>query len=60
MSDPDFVRAVEAVLFAAAEPLLPSDIAAHAGEGNVDAALASLRADYAARGRMDDGIVSAR
>mgnify|MGYP002780867745 CR=1 FL=1 len=50
MSAPDTVRAVEAVLFAAAEPLRPSDIAAHAGEGDVDAALATLQALYAQRG----------
>ena len=49
MSDP-FVRAVEAVLFAAAEPLQPSDIAAHAGEGNVAAALAALATHYDGRG----------
>jgi segregation and condensation protein B len=46
----DFVRAVEAVLFAAAEPLSPADIAAHAGEGDVAAALAELSAHYAQRG----------
>jgi segregation and condensation protein B len=47
----DAVRAVEAILFAAAEPLAPADIAAHAGEGvDVAAALGSIRADYAGRG----------
>lgn len=47
----DAIRAVEAILFAAAEPLFPADIAAHAGEGtDVAAALAVLRDDYAGRG----------
>ena len=47
----DAARAVEAILFAAAEPLTPADIAAHAGEGlDVTAALATLRDDYAGRG----------
>jgi segregation and condensation protein B len=49
MSD-DFTRAVEAVLFAAAEPLSPADIAAHAGEGDFAAALAALSEHYATRG----------
>lgn len=46
----DFARAVEAVLFAAAEPLAPRDIAAHAGDGDLEAALGRLQADYADRG----------
>jgi segregation and condensation protein B len=46
----DFVRAVEAVLFAAAEPLGAADIAAHAGEGDVKAALRELESHYATRG----------
>ena len=46
----DFVRAVEAVLFAATEPLSPEQVAAHVGEGNVAAALQALCADYAGRG----------
>ena len=52
MSPPgDGSRAVEAILFAAAEPLGVDDIAAHAGDGvNVPAALAGLTADYAGRG----------
>ena len=41
---------VEAVLFAAAEPLNPDRTRAHVGEGDVDAALARLQADYAGRG----------
>ncbi|MFN3590609.1 MAG: SMC-Scp complex subunit ScpB, partial [Thermaurantiacus sp.] len=49
-SESDYWRRVEAVLFAAAEPLSPPDIRAHAGEGDLGAALARLEADYAARG----------
>ena len=60
MSPPDdFVRAVEAVLFAAGEPLGVEAIAAHAGDGDVMAALTRLQADYAGRGigvvRRGDG-----
>lgn len=43
-------RKVEAVLFAAAEPLSPADIRAYAGEGDLGDALARLQADYASRG----------
>jgi segregation and condensation protein B len=47
----DAVRAVEAVLFAAAEPLSADDIAAHVGEDvQVKAALAELSGLYAGRG----------
>ena len=47
----DAVRAVEAALFAAAEPLGSDDIAAYVGEGvDVKAALAELAAHYAGRG----------
>ena len=47
----DAVRAVEAALFAAAEPLGVQDIAAYVGEGvDVKAALAELAAHYAGRG----------
>jgi segregation and condensation protein B len=47
----DDIRAVEAALFAAAEPLGPADIAAHVGQGvDVAAALAELQSDYAGRG----------
>jgi segregation and condensation protein B len=47
----DQVRAVEAVLFAAAEPLTADLIRAHVGEGvDVRAALRTLAADYAGRG----------
>ncbi|WP_448584978.1 SMC-Scp complex subunit ScpB [Thermaurantiacus sp.] len=45
-----YARRVEAVLFAAAEPLTPADIRAHAGEGDLGAALELLQAHYAPRG----------
>jgi segregation and condensation protein B len=46
----EFVRAVEATLFASAEPLSPDDIAGYAGDGDVAAALAQLAEHYAGRG----------
>ena len=47
----DGLRAVEACLFAAEEPLSAGDIALHVGEGvAVEAALAALQAHYAGRG----------
>lgn len=46
----DFVRAVEATLFASAEPLSVADIEAHVGEGDVAAALERLAERYAGRG----------
>lgn len=47
----DGVRAVEAVLFAAAEPLSLADIRAHVGDGvDVRAALNRIEGDYAGRG----------
>jgi len=46
----DFVRAVEAALFASASPLSPEEIGAYAGEGDVAAALASLAATYTGHG----------
>ncbi|MBV8688265.1 MAG: SMC-Scp complex subunit ScpB [Alphaproteobacteria bacterium] len=47
----DDLRAVEAALFAAAEPLGADDIAAHVGDGvDVAAALAELQGHYAGRG----------
>lgn len=51
MTPPDeFVRAVEAVLFAAEAPLTLDSIRAHVGAGDVRAALDRLTADYAGRG----------
>ncbi len=47
----DAVRAVEACLFAAEDPLGVDDIAAHVGSGvDVKAALAEIEAHYAGRG----------
>ena len=46
----DFARAIEAVLFAAEEPLTIDAIRAHVGPGNVRAVLDRLVADYAGRG----------
>jgi segregation and condensation protein B len=46
----EFARAVEATLFASAEPLTPEEIAEYAGEGDVAAALASLADFYGGRG----------
>ncbi len=46
----DFVRAVEAVLFATQTPLTVDAIRAHVGTGDVRAALDRLVQDYAGRG----------
>ena len=46
----EFVRAVEAAVFASAEPVTVEDIAAYAGEGDVEAALADLAERYAGHG----------
>lgn len=45
-----YARRVEAVLFAAAEPLNPADIRTYAGEGDLGAAIELLVADFAPRG----------
>ncbi|MGY2735155.1 SMC-Scp complex subunit ScpB [Sphingomonas sp. UYP23] len=51
MSAPDpIVRAVEAVLFAATEPMTADAIRTHLEGAEVRAALATLQADYAGRG----------
>lgn len=53
MTAPDeaLLRAVEAVLFAASEPLAPADIAAHVGRADgIAETLAALAEIYAARG----------
>jgi segregation and condensation protein B len=48
---PDALRAVEATLFAAEEPLSPADIAAYVGEGvDVPFMLQELQAHYGGRG----------
>jgi len=46
----EFVRAVEATIFASAEPLTPDEIGLHAGEGDVDMALRTLTEIYTGRG----------
>lgn len=46
----EFVRAVEATLFASAEPLSPEEIGLHVGEGDVERALQSLADHYGGRG----------
>ena len=46
----EFDRAVEATLFASAAPLSEEEIAQHAGDGDVAAALATLTEHYAGRG----------
>ncbi len=46
----DLVRAVEATLFAAVQPMTADAISAHLGGASVKAALAQLQADYAERG----------
>lgn len=46
----DLVRAVEATLFAATEPLTPAAIAEHLGGAAVEPALAELAAHYHGRG----------
>ena len=46
----EFTRAVEAALFAAAEPIDVEQIAGYAGEGDIAAALATLHQHYAGRG----------
>ncbi len=46
----DIARAVEAVLFAAPEPLTPEAIRAHVGEADMGEVLARLAEEYAGRG----------
>src|SRR5215217_2424127 len=46
----EFVRAVEATIFASAEPLSIEEIEGHAGEGEVEAALRALAEIYTGRG----------
>ena len=50
MIDDDFVRGVEATLFASETPLTPEEIGEYAGEGDVSAALAELAENYGGRG----------
>ena len=46
----EFVRAVEATIFASAQPLTVEDIQGYAGDGDVDAALRTLAEIYTGRG----------
>jgi segregation and condensation protein B len=46
----EFVRAVEATIFASAEPLTLEDIQGHVGDGDVKAALLTLTEIYTGRG----------
>ena len=46
----EFLRSVEATVFASAEPLTVAEIAAHAGEGDVEAALSELAERYQGHG----------
>ena len=46
----EFTRSVEAAVFASGEPIGVEEIAAYAGEGDVEAALASLAERYAGHG----------
>lgn len=46
----DFLRSVEATVFASAEPLTLADIALHVGEGDVAAALTELAERYQGHG----------
>jgi segregation and condensation protein B len=46
----EFVRAVEATIFASSEPLTIEEIQGYAGDGDVEAALATLSEIYTGRG----------
>jgi segregation and condensation protein B len=46
----EFIRSVEATLFASANPLSVQEIAEHVGEGDVEAALGQLAGHYEGRG----------
>ena len=46
----EFLRSVEATVFASADPMTVADIAAHVGEGDVAAALAELADRYQGHG----------
>lgn len=50
MADPEILRAVEALLFAAEAPLSPAEIARHLGGAAAEPALNRLRDLYAGRG----------
>ncbi|HET9811810.1 MAG TPA: SMC-Scp complex subunit ScpB [Sphingomicrobium sp.] len=46
----EFLRSVEATVFASAEPLTVAEVAAHVGEGDVEAALSELAERYQGHG----------
>src|SRR4051812_49763948 len=46
----DFMRAVEATLFASANPLTVEELVEHVGEGDVEVALGQLAQHYEGRG----------
>jgi segregation and condensation protein B len=46
----ELARAIEATLFASAEPLTIEELVAHVGEGDVEIALGQLAAHYEGRG----------
>ena len=46
----ELFRAIEAALFATAEPLTVEELAAYVGEGDIEIALGKLAADYEGRG----------
>ncbi|MEO7655512.1 MAG: SMC-Scp complex subunit ScpB [Sphingomicrobium sp.] len=46
----ELTRAIEATLFASADPLSVEEIAAHVGEGDIEIALGQLAAHYEGRG----------
>ena len=51
IDEPDeLLRAIEATLFASAEPLTIEDIQAHVGDGDIEVALGKLAGDYEGRG----------
>ena len=51
IEEPDeLLRAIEATLFASAEPLTIEDIQAHVGDGDIEVALGKLAGDYEGRG----------
>jgi segregation and condensation protein B len=50
MEPDDFLRAVEAALFASDQPLGVVELRQHVGDGNIAAALAELSTHYAGRG----------
>jgi len=46
----ELVRAIEATLFASADPLTVEELIEHVGEGEIDAALRQLAQHYEGRG----------